>query len=71
MTSAIAYIRQTYNVPAKLRGRVYVNGWPATIVGTASARLLVRLDSGGPARVYHPTDPALTYPATELRHAQV
>lgn len=62
MTNSIQYIRDTYKVPAKIRGRVYVNGWPGTVVGTRGARLLIRLDKGGLARVYHPTDPALTYP---------
>lgn len=53
----IDYIRRSYNVPAKIGGRVKLDGQPGRICSTEAARLAIHLD-GMPARhrVYaHPT----------------
>jgi hypothetical protein len=55
---SLAYIREHYNVPAHLGGRVRYT-WRGdrlgTIVGTSGARLLVRLDGDRDWAPYHPT----------------
>lgn len=55
---SLAYIREHYNVPAHLNGRVRYT-WRGerlgTIVGTSGARLLIRLDGDQGWSPYHPT----------------
>lgn len=53
---SMAYIRETYKVPAKRGGRVLVNGWAGTIVGSAGQYLKIRLDNSKNIGRYHPTD---------------
>ena len=52
---SMAYIRESYKVPAKRGGRVLINGWPGTIVGSDKQYLRVRLDGSIISRRYHPT----------------
>ncbi len=52
---SMAYIREYYKVPAKRGGRVLVNGWVGTIVGSANQYLKVRLDGSKIVRRYHPS----------------
>ncbi len=52
---SMAYIRNAYKVPARRGGRVLINGWPGTIVGSKKHYLRVRLDGQKIARLYHPT----------------
>lgn len=49
------YIRNYYNVPAKLGGRVRYKGKLGTIVGSYGARLRIQLDGEEQAGNYHPT----------------
>ncbi len=56
---SMAYIRQSYNVPAKRGGRVlYTHATPhrqGTITGSRGARLRIRLDGDTDPGIYHPT----------------
>lgn len=49
------YIQRTYGVPARLGGRVIVDGRPGTIVGMRGPRIMVRFDGEDRPRLYHPT----------------
>lgn len=55
----IQWLRDTYGVPAKVRGRVeYTAGdkpYLGTITGTRGPHLLVRLDHAVVSRPFHPT----------------
>ena len=55
MKHNIDYIRTTYNVPAKVGGKVEFRGKPGTIVGTIRAYLRIRLDGETEVKSYHPT----------------
>lgn len=48
------WIRKTYNVPAKLGGRVKFKGKPGTILGTQGQYLLIQLDREKFKGPYHP-----------------
>jgi len=59
--TSLQYIRDYYEVPAKLGGRVIYNvpasseEFNGTIVGAQNAHVLVQLDGETDARPYHPT----------------
>lgn len=56
--SDLQYIRDYYQVPAEIGGRVrYTYGGErfGTIVGAREARLLIRLDATEKAEPFHPT----------------
>ena len=55
---SIQYIRDYYNVPAKVGGRVkitYKGEHFGTITGTHDAHLMIRLDGEKHSNPYHPT----------------
>lgn len=57
---SIQWIRDSYSVPAKVRGRVeYTDGagnvYSGTITGTRGPHLLIRLDHQVRSAPYHPT----------------
>lgn len=49
------YVRQHYNVPAEIDGRVVANGKPGSIVGFDGAHVLILLDGEERANPWHPT----------------
>lgn len=49
------YVRSYYGVPAKRGMRITVDGFPATIVGFAGARLRIRFDGAKRTAIAHPT----------------
>lgn len=53
-TPALAYIRETYGVPAYVGRRVTAIGMPGVIVGAKRGYLIVLLDNGLECS-YHPT----------------
>lgn len=56
---SLDYIRQYYDVPARLLGRVRYTGGKVpklgTIEGSNGAHVLIRLDGQNHANPYHPT----------------
>jgi hypothetical protein len=52
---SLDYIRQSYGVPAKRGMRITIDGRPATITGSAGARLRVRRDGEKRTVIAHPT----------------
>jgi len=52
---SIEYIRKTYNVPAKIGGRIEYKSRPGTIVGACSGYLKIILDGETEINSYHPT----------------
>ena len=56
---SIEYIRRTYDVDARVGGRVIYRGgaepMQGTITGTSSGHLLIRLDGQKHSNPYHPT----------------
>lgn len=51
----LKYIRERYNVPAKIDGRVEYKARPGTIVGAKNGYLKIRLDGETEIKSYHPT----------------
>jgi len=49
------YVRTTYEVPAKLNGRIEYKSKPGTIVGAKGGYLRIRLDGENETKLYHPT----------------
>lgn len=53
------WIRRSYNVPARIGGRVIYAGGKerqyGTILGAKNGRLLIRLDGAAKTGFYHPT----------------
>lgn len=62
------YVRQHYNVPAEINGRVVANGKPGTIVGFDGAHVLILLDGEEHARPWHPTWEMVYEAATPAAH---
>ena len=56
------YIRSTYNVPAKIGGRIEFKSRPGTIVGANATYLRIRLDGETEINSYHPTWEMEYYP---------
>lgn len=52
---SIEYIRNFYNVPAKIGTRVKYEGKLGTIKGTKNAYLKILLDGEKKTKCYHPT----------------
>ena len=54
---SLAYIRKTYNVPARIGGRVRYGekGQLGTITGVAGAHLMIKLDDAEHPSHFHPT----------------
>lgn len=55
MIPDLEYIRKTYNVPAKIGGRIKYKSRPGTIVGVRGPHLRIGLDGEDVIRSYHPT----------------
>lgn len=53
--SEIDYIRNRYNVPAKIGGKVEYKSRPGIIVGADNGYLRIRLDGETEIKFYHPT----------------
>lgn len=64
--SQAEYVRRYYDVPARRGGRIVFDGKPATVVGFADARLLVRLDGEEETVPIHPTWEVEYLPAEEV-----
>jgi len=66
---SMAYIRKTYNVPAKRGARVEYTGRgvvePGTIIGARDTRLRIRLDGHRNNGIFHPTWELRYLPATQ------
>jgi hypothetical protein len=52
--SYMDWIRKTYNVPAKVGGRVKFQGKPGTILGVKNQYLTICLDEEDTKGQYHP-----------------
>ena len=65
----MAYIRQTYGVPAKRGARVEYTGEISptigTVTGSEGARLRIRMDGEPHTGIYHPTWELRYLPATQ------
>lgn len=48
------HIRESYGVPAYIRGRVFLDGRPGTITGSWGAKLLIMLDGECWSRLIEP-----------------
>lgn len=51
----LEYIRTTYDVPAKLGGRIEYKSRPGVIVGAKGQYLRILLDGESEIKLYHPT----------------
>jgi transcriptional regulator with XRE-family HTH domain len=49
------WIIKSYNVPAKVGGRVNFKGKPGTILGTQDQYIIIQLDGEKTKGLYHPT----------------
>ena len=58
----LEYIRSTYNVPAKIGGRIEFKSRAGTIVGANGTYLRIRLDGETEINSYHPTWEMEYYP---------
>lgn len=54
-SNIMEWIRNAYNVPAKLGGRIKYKGKHGTILGTQNQYLIIQLDGEIAKRPYHPT----------------
>lgn len=71
---SMAYIRQTYGVPAKRGARVEYTGEISptigTVTGSEGARLRIRMDGEPHTGIYHPTWELRYLPATQAERDQ-
>lgn len=51
----LKHIRERYNVPAKIDGRIEYKSRPGIIVGAKNGHLKIRLDGEIKIKSYHPT----------------